>query len=150
MAGRSVARLAGKASPWGFIRLSWGIDWGNVHFISFELMQRSGWSVLEDNRRRGHYIFTDTMVHTCILQENSSHQAKKQYLNISVRLWSQRSSSSMTSSTLPEIEAASEGQKLNTPFIGLSIIIIPTNWTTGLCFSSTTVQKVDSSAMDSR
>lgn len=32
----------------------------------------------------------------------------------------------MTSSTLPEIDAASEGQKENSALFGLSIIIIPT------------------------
>lgn len=44
-------------------------------------------------------------------------------LDVYVRLWSQRSSSSMTSSTLPEIEAASGVQEENTPVIGHSRII---------------------------
>lgn len=84
---------------------------GPSSFVLFELMQRRGWSALQrEHEERG-------QGRLCSHSSSEMHSSAKltwvSYLNIFVCLWSQRGSSSRTSSTLPEIEATSKRANTN-------------------------------------
>lgn len=135
-AGRTITCYIGKASPWGFMWLSWGTDWGNIPFISFELMQGLGCWVLGNSRRRGHCIFTDPLwfMHTLSRKDEviKSRDNTCQFLSI---FGLREAHPLQHHQHFLRLKQLLRHRK---KILYQSLNITPTNWTTGLFYSTQT------------